>query len=978
MSRKKEQQDKEDLPPTDLQHMKLLDEAFKSYIDDMKPFVLSLPDKSDRQRIALWIKKLCGPVGQKSSERKNRNLYAQILFQMLRKGWIDEPFDDEPAPGPLQILPAYMSRHEDATTKKKQSKTSNNRAPEWIRGELPSSDSAFFETRRLHITKEDDRSTSPESPNRSMVKFSEFADNMLDVDDTEHEGFSDPSLSDQSQETDSLEDISEDLNPQYNKRKSPRYTPPPSYVRRHIPKIQGKEESTLDRAAISQTNIQNKRSQSRSPESGMAVKADENEKLRAMLQELQGRLKSSEVKLAEERLLLQRERDMAVQKVLDRKNAEIESFQSQSKTKMNEIEENKRRLEKKIIRLTRDLNQANIRNEKEVEELKAIIKQNKVNAEHELERRVLERVADFEKEKFNMQKEHAQNIQELLDETSERLKKIEHEYLHKIDSSDIHLKELENELYQVKRSRDNYKQEKEGLESEYEELKEKLVLARGNSEDQNARVKGLEKEKKDLTERHDQVLRDLRRKTDAAIDSMKKEHSSTASKTSVVISELEGKISHLKQSLEDMELQRKRDLREQESNHKQEIVRLQVFQDKTIRNIKSEAEKTETELQNKVRILEQTVKDKGCKVVQLEAQLADQQLQSQNAIENFKNQAEENSRKTFLQMKQQINQVESNLEIALLENNALKAKYKEETDLLKAKHEKQLSEMKQRHEEEKERVLGEAETELQKHELEYKQEIEEAKSRLNGRIKDLEESLLREKERNIKVIQANSLRKQQLVELGMLRDEERQSFIRQEESLQAKFRSQLEQQKLSLQKEHSSVMEKMLGETNEKLKQIESEYALSSERNQQIITELQSQVMESNEKLSREQSNSQVRILDLTENYEQEKDEIKKHHSNVLKNLTQEVDLHRSRSRHYEKKCQKLELKSQESMTQLKLDYEEKMRGLLPGSARMELEETINALREQISLMQSRATLLQEELENRDGLAYPLDDEAKT
>ena len=48
MSRRKEQQDKGDLPSTDLQQMKLLDEAFKSYIDDMKPFVLSLPDKSGR------------------------------------------------------------------------------------------------------------------------------------------------------------------------------------------------------------------------------------------------------------------------------------------------------------------------------------------------------------------------------------------------------------------------------------------------------------------------------------------------------------------------------------------------------------------------------------------------------------------------------------------------------------------------------------------------------------------------------------------------------------------------------------------------------------------------------------------------------------------------------------------------------------------------------------------------------------------
>lgn len=33
-----------------------------------------------------------------------------------------------------------------------------------------------------------------------------------------------------------------------------------------------------------------------------------------------------------------------------------------------------------------------------------------------------------------MQKEHSQNIQELLDETNQRLKKIENEYLQKIES----------------------------------------------------------------------------------------------------------------------------------------------------------------------------------------------------------------------------------------------------------------------------------------------------------------------------------------------------------------------------------------------------------------------------------------------------------------------------------------------------------------------------------------------------------------
>jgi len=88
--------------------IRLLDEAFKSYIDDMKPFVLSLSDRKDRQRIALWIKKLCGPISLNPLERKNRNLHAQILFQMLRRGSLTEPFNEEPANGPLQVLPAYL------------------------------------------------------------------------------------------------------------------------------------------------------------------------------------------------------------------------------------------------------------------------------------------------------------------------------------------------------------------------------------------------------------------------------------------------------------------------------------------------------------------------------------------------------------------------------------------------------------------------------------------------------------------------------------------------------------------------------------------------------------------------------------------------------------------------------------------------------------------------------------------------------
>lgn len=39
-----------------------------------------------------------------------------------------------------------------------------------------------------------------------------------------------------------------------------------------------------------------------------------------------------------------------------------------------------------------------------------------------------DKIAEFEQEKFEMQKQHTQNIQELLDETNDRLQKMEKEY----------------------------------------------------------------------------------------------------------------------------------------------------------------------------------------------------------------------------------------------------------------------------------------------------------------------------------------------------------------------------------------------------------------------------------------------------------------------------------------------------------------------------------------------------------------------
>ena len=52
-----------------------------------------------------------------------------------------------------------------------------------------------------------------------------------------------------------------------------------------------------------------------------------------------------------------------------------------------------------------------------------------------------------------------------------------------------------------------------------------------------------------------------------------------------------------------------------------------------------------------------------------------------------------------------------------------------------------------------------------------------------------------------------------------------------------------------------------------------------------------------------------------------------------------------------------------ENLAKQRLEYEEKVHGLLPHSVKVELEDTIESLRQQISLLQSQVELLREEVD---------------
>ena len=66
-------------------------------------------DKHARIRTEAWAAKLsedCYNVDWK----RNRNTYARLLLEMVKGGKFGEPFDLQPRPGPLPMLPAHLVR----------------------------------------------------------------------------------------------------------------------------------------------------------------------------------------------------------------------------------------------------------------------------------------------------------------------------------------------------------------------------------------------------------------------------------------------------------------------------------------------------------------------------------------------------------------------------------------------------------------------------------------------------------------------------------------------------------------------------------------------------------------------------------------------------------------------------------------------------------------------------------------------------
>uniref|UniRef100_A0A9L9PXX9 Centrosomal protein 112 n=1 Tax=Homo sapiens TaxID=9606 RepID=A0A9L9PXX9_HUMAN len=873
-----------------------LDAEFDHFVVDMKPFVLKLPHRTERQRCALWIRKLCEPSGTGAGimGRKNRNLYAKLLLHMLKRGALEGPFTHRPEPGTLKILPSYMSIYFDEPNPARAKGSSPEGLPAWVLGELETSEHKLNESWKLSSGEDNTLVQSP-----------------TDVYSRE-------------QYTGKLRVRSHSLSPTH------------------------REDG-----------------QNITPKICLDMKT-----------------KMMEAKFHEEKLKLQQKHDADVQKILERKNNEIEELKTLYRSKQHETEETIRKLEKKVQTLIRDCQVIRETKEDQIAELKKICEQSTESLNNDWEKKLHNAVAEMEQEKFDLQKQHTENIQELLEDTNVRLNKMESEYMAQTQSTNHMIKELEARVQQLTGEAENSNLQRQKLIQEKAELERCYQITCSELQEVKARRNTLHKEKDHLVNDYEQNMKLLQTKYDADINLLKQEHALSASKASSMIEELEQNVCQLKQQLQESELQRKQQLRDQENKFQMEKSHLKHIYEKKAHDLQSELDKGKEDTQKKIHKFEEALKEKEEQLTRVTEVQRLQAQQADAALEEFKRQVELNSEKVYAEMKEQMEKVEADLTRSkslrekqskefLWQLEDIRQRYEQQIVELKLEHEQEKTHLLQQHNAEKDSLVRDHEREIENLEkqlraanMEHENQIQEFKKRDAQVIADMEAQVHKLRE---ELINVNSQRKQQLVELGLLREEEKQRATREHEIVVNKLKAESEKMKIELKKTHAAETEMTLEKANSKLKQIEKEYTQKLAKSSQIIAELQTTISSLKEENSQQQLAAERRLQDVRQKFEDEKKQLIRDNDQAIKVLQDELENRSNQVRCAEKKLQHKELESQEQITYIRQEYETKLKGLMPASLRQELEDTISSLKSQVNFLQKRASILQEELTTYQG-----------
>uniref|UniRef100_A0A8C3R427 Centrosomal protein 112 n=1 Tax=Cyanoderma ruficeps TaxID=181631 RepID=A0A8C3R427_9PASS len=879
-----------------------LDVEFDRCVVAMKPYVLNLQNNSERKRCSLWIKKLCKPSGAGIGivGRENRNLYAKLLLHMLQRGVLEGPFNQKPEEGMLKPLPAYMSVYFDEPSSSRVQNSSPECLPEWVVGGLRSHDT--------NISSVEDLSSA--TPPEHGERFSEKPSVISRCHRTDENDLGTSVSDNQHKRNISLDD--DDLEARLNSwnlgLENPRYL-----REKRVPMTVMTPKIDLGQSSPSRHHL----TQFQIPEKELEIK-----------------MKMAEGKFHEEKLKLQQKHDADVQKILDRKNDEIEVLKSTYVKKQKESEDTIRKLEKKVQTLVRESQVVREAKEQQIEELKKMCEQSSDSLNNVWEKKLHDTVAEMEKEKFHLQKKHTEDMQDLLQETNARLAKMEEEYLQQTRSTNETVQRLGARVQQLTVEAENSNFQRQRLSQEKNEVEQRYQEACSQLQDLKVRYNLLQRDKDQIMQEYQENLQQLQSKFEVDRDFLKQEQA-----------------------------------QDQEYKAEQDKLHWQHVYEKQIHGIQNELDKERGAAQKKICHLEQALKEKE---EQLRRVTEVQRLQAQQAgaaLEEFKRQVELNSEKDSAEMKQRIAEVEADLRKSKLLREKQAQEFSWQLDEIKKRYEEQIVELKLEHEQEKthlfqqhnaaqdclvrdhQREMEKLEKRLRAAMAEHESQTHESRKRDGQVICGLEHQIRKLRE---ELIQANTLRNHQLLDLSLQRDEEKLKAAQDKEAALNDLRMEMEKVISELKKKHTAETEAALTKASSRLKQTKEEFSQKLANCLEEIAKLKTTISSLRKENCQQQFVAQQQLQEVAQKFEVEKQQLMTDNDKAIKALEEKVENYREQLDDAQRRLQHNTLKSQEQLVTIQKNYEKILSGLVPASSKKDLEDTIASLKSQVSFLQKR------------------------
>uniref|UniRef100_A0A3P9J2G6 Centrosomal protein 112 n=1 Tax=Oryzias latipes TaxID=8090 RepID=A0A3P9J2G6_ORYLA len=888
-----------------------LNTEFDHILLDMKPYVLKHPNRTERQRCAVWIKKLCDPTscGSGLTSLRNRNLYARLLLHMLKRGLLEGPFTSKPGPGTLKTLPAYMSIYLGEPLAGQSVGTNSREPPDWVTGELGASadnslvmdllkdkySSTPVKTHHRRRLYEEMNLSRPMSPNPLLGgprQVTRMMDGALKADESPEDSDLEARLNSWNTGTDvqikvleakhqeeklklqqrhdaDIEKILDRKHAEIEEMKS-LYQAKQKESQELIRKLEKKVQSVLRESQVicQSKDKQIEELKKMSDQSSDSLRNEWEKKLHAAVSEVE-----------QEKFLLQKKHTESIQELLADTNARLAKMEKEYNTRSQTTEQKVFELELRVKQQSVEVEKGNTLRQKVAKE-KAQLEIHVASLSTELQE-ANRRIMALQKEKEQQSEQHDEFILKL-------------EAKHETDISHLH---QEHDLSAAKSA-----EVIEDFEKIVAQMKHQLQ----------------DTEYRRLQQVRDQEMKFQQEKIELQVNCEKKVSAIQAEAEKEKM-EANRKIAKLEESLREMESQLDRARESQRQQIQQADRAMEQFKKQA--ELSSEKVYTEMKLQMK-KVEEDLVHSKSLR---------------ENQAKEFSQQLDALREKYEQQMAEQRSQHEQ-------ERTRLQQQHKAEKDTMVQEHQREVS-----------GVESQARAALQQHQ----QHSQEWRKRDAQTISELE-ALVAGLREELQDVRRNH--KQQLTELASLHEEERRRAMLDKETSLDQLRSDMERICSNLERSHQQEKNATLEKSNSRMKQIEKEYSQKLTKSAQLIAELQTSVCDSKEETLRTKQAMEKQLKEANARWDEERRRITHHADQTNKMLQEKLESLQRQLHSTEKKLLSKELETEEKVTMVHQEYEGKIKGLMPAEVRQELEDTITSLKAQVSFLQKTASLLQEEL----------------